>query len=380
MFLTEEQESIRQLARDFTQREVLPVSKVLESGDLDTLKTLWRKMAETGLTSLPFPEQYGGAAVDSLSYFLALEEIAKVSSALATSLSVHVSLGGLLILHNGNATQIEKYLPPIVAGGKIAAFGLTEAGAGSDAGAGTTRAERQGDDYVLNGSKIFITNALIGDIFIVTGRTGLATPGPKGLSAFIVERGTPGLTITKGDEKMGLLGSDWGELHFDNCRIPAENLLAEEGQGFKVFMKSLDIGRISIGAISLGVGEACLEASLEYAKQREQFGKPIADFQAIQFKLADMATQIECARALVYNAGRLKEAGCPFGTEASMAKLYASEMCNFAAREAVQIFGGYGYTKDFPVERYFRDARVMSLFEGTSQIQHIVIGRALLKA
>ncbi|WP_373532337.1 acyl-CoA dehydrogenase family protein [Vampirovibrio sp.] len=378
MFFTDEQTSIRDLARDFVARELKPVVKQLETGDLGILKDLWAKMAETGLTSLPFAEAYGGAAVDSLSYFLVLEEIAKVSAALATSLSVHVSLAGLPIQYYGTAEQKQHYLPDLVSGQKIGAFALTEPNAGSDAGAGLTTAVKDGQDYVLNGSKLFITNALIGHVFIATARTDDKTPGPKGLSAFIIERDTPGMTIAKGDEKMGLLGGDWGELHFDNCRISASQRLSEEGQGFKLFMKSLNIGRISIGAISLGLAEACLEASIQYAKERQQFNRPIANFQAIQFKLADMALKIEAARNLVYNAARLKEAGKDFALEASMAKLYASEMCNQCASEAVQIFGGYGYTKDFPVERYFRDARVMSLFEGTSEIQRTIIAKHLL--
>lgn len=378
MFFTDEQASIRDLARDFVARELKPVVKQLETGDLDLLKNLWVKMAETGLTSLPFAEAYGGAAVDSLSYFLVLEEIAKVSASLATSLSVHVSLAGLPIQYYGTAEQKQKYLPDLVSGQSIGAFALTEPNAGSDAGAGLTRAEKQGNDYILNGSKLFITNALIGHVFIATARTDAKTPGPKGLSAFIIERDTPGMTITKGDEKMGLLGGDWGELHFDNCRIASSQRLSEEGQGFKLFMRSLNIGRISIGAISLGLAEACLEASIQYAKERQQFNKPIAEFQSIQFKLADMALKIEAARNLVYNAARLKEAGKDFALEASMAKLYASEICNQCASEAVQIFGGYGYTKDFPVERYFRDARVMSLFEGTSEIQRTIIAKHLL--
>lgn len=377
-FLSEEQESIRALAQDFVNRELKPVVKQLETGDVSLLKRLWHAMAETGLTGLAFPEAYGGAAVDSLAYFLVLEEIAKVSAALATSLSVHVSLAGIPILNSGTPAQKEKYLSALVTGEKIGAFALTEPNAGSDAGAGLTKAEKDGDDYILNGTKLFITNALIGHVFIATARTQPDVPGPKGLSAFIIERDTPGLTIQKGDDKMGLLGGDWGELHFDNCRIPGSQRLGEEGQGFKLFMNSLNVGRISIGAISLGLAEACLRASLDYAKQRRQFNRPIADFQAIQFKLANMAVQIEAARNLVYNAARLKEAGKDFALAASMAKYYASEMCNTCASEAVQIFGGYGYTKDFPVERYFRDARVMTLFEGTSQIQQSIIAKHLL--
>lgn len=377
-FLTNEQKSIRDLARDFVAQELKPVSQSLETGNLDLLRQLWGKMAEIGLPSLPFPEDFGGAAVDSLSYFLVLEEIAKVSAALATSLSVHVSLCGLPILYEGTDAQKQAYLPGLVSGETIGAFALTEPNAGSDAGNGLTRAEKNDQGYLLNGSKIFISNALIGGVFIATARTHPEVEGPKGLSAFIIERDTPGMTITEGDEKMGLLGGDWGELYFDNCQLSHDQLLSKEGNGFKIFMNSLNIGRISIGAISLGIAEACLEAAVRYAKERKQFNKPIADFQAIQFKLADMALKIEAARNLVHHAARLKEAGKSFALEASMAKLFASEMCNQCASEAVQIFGGYGYTKDFPVERYFRDARVMSLFEGTSQIQRMVIARHIL--
>lgn len=376
--LTETQRSIQELARDFARGEVKPVVKTLETGDLDTLKSLWSKLADAGLTGLPFPEEYGGPALDTLSYMLAIEEIAKVSASLAVTLSVHTSVGALPILYSGSQEQKEKYLPDLVSGKKVAAFGLTEAGAGSDAGSGTNRADKNGEDYVMNGSKIFITNAQIADIFVVTGRTDNTRQDDKGLSAFIIERGTPGFQINKGDDKLGIIGSDWGELYFDNCPLPKSQLLGEEGKGFKIFMNCLDVGRISIGTISLGLAEACLEASVEYCKQRQQFNRPLADFQAIQFKIADMATKIEAARRLIYNAARLKDAGVNFSKEASMAKLYASEICNFCAKEAVQIFGGYGYTKDFPVERYFRDAKVMELVEGTSQIQRIVIARHIM--
>lgn len=375
--LSDEQESIRALAKEFVAKELKPVAKQLEQGDFELLKSLWNILGTMGLTGLPLPEEYGGSGTDSVSYFLVLEEIATVSAALATSLSVHVSLTGLPILQAGTAEQKAHYLPALASGEKIGAFALTEPNAGSDAGAGLTRATLENDSYVLNGSKIFITNALIADIFVATARTSAERPGASGLSAFLIDRDTPGLTITSGDKKMGLLGSDWGELHFDNCRIPASQCLAGEGDGFKLFMRSLNMGRIGIGAISTGLAQACLNESIKYSQEREQFNRPIADFQAIRFKLADMAMQIEAARHLVYNAARLKDAGMDFAKEAAMAKLYASEICNTCAREAVQIFGGYGYTKDFAVERYFRDARVMSLFEGTSQIQRTVIARHL---
>lgn len=378
-FLNETQRSIRDLAQEFATQQISPVVKKLEEGDIELLKTLWAKLGEAGLTGLTFPEEYGGPELDTLSYMLAIEEIAKVSASLATTLSVHTSVGGLPILYYGTAEQKAKYLPKLISGEHIAAFGLTEPGSGSDAGAGSNQAHKVDGGYQLNGTKIFITNAQIAQVFIITGRTNPEIQSDKGLSAFIVERDTPGFHIHPGDEKMGLKGSDWGELQFDQCRIGQEQLLGQEGEGFKIFMRCLDVGRISIAAISLGLAEACLDASVQYAKERAQFGKPIANLQAIQFKLANMATTIEAARHLVYNAARLKDAGKPFGQEASMAKLYASQVCNQCAKEAVQIFGGYGYTKDFPVERYFRDAKVMELVEGTSQIQRLVIARHLLR-
>ncbi len=376
--LTEEQRSIQAMAREFTEREITPVSKVLETGDLDTIKSLWAKLGESGLTGLAYPEEFGGSNVDALSYTLVLEEIAKVSAGLATSFSVHTTLTGVPIMKHGTAGQREKYLPDLISANKVGAFCLTEPNAGSDAGNNQCRADKDGEHYTLNGSKLFITNALSASVFIVTARTDQNTPGPKGMSAFIVDRETEGMSVTPGDMKMGLYGSDWGEVHFDNCTIHESQRLSEEGMGFKLFMSSLDTGRISIASVSLGLAEAAYEAARKYAKEREQFGKSISEFQAIQFKLADMATEIEAARQLVHSAARLRQAGKPFGKEASMAKLFASEMVNRVCAESVQIHGGYGYTKDFPVERYFRDARVMSLFEGTSEIQHIVISRNVL--
>ncbi len=377
--LSEEQRDIQMMVREFVQKEVLPVSKALEGGDLATLKQLWGRMAELGLTALPFAEADGGAGLNSYCYFLALSEIAKVSAALATALSVHVSLVGMPLVQEANDEQKQRYMAGIISGQTIGAFALTEANAGSDAGAGLCKAEKNADgDYVLNGTKLFITNALLADVFLVTARTSADEKGSKGLTAFIIDKDTPGFTIHKGDEKMGLTGSDWGELAFDDCVIPAANQFGKEGQGFKLFMNSLNIGRIGIAAVSLGIASACLEAALKYSNEREQFGNKLHSFQAIAFKLANMATEIEAAKLLIASAARLKDAGQNHVKEASMAKLYASELANRAANEAVQIHGGYGYTKDFPVERYFRDARVMTLFEGTSEIQHIVIAKQLL--
>lgn len=380
MFLTETQQDIQLMAREWVEKELMPVSERLEAGDINILRTLWAKMADAGFTALPFPEAYGGAGMDSLSYFLVLTEISKVSAALATALSVHVSLIGMPLLQYGSDEQKEKYLPDVVSGKKIGAFALTEANAGSDAGSGLCKArfDQEKGQYVLDGTKLFITNALLADVFMVTARTNFDEKGSKGLSAFIVERDTEGFQIHPGEEKMGLKGGDWGELQFDQSPVLETNRLGDEGKGFKVFMNSLNIGRIGIASVSLGIAEACLAASLKYADERQQFGKSLHQFQAIQWKLADMATEIEAAKSLIYSAARLKDAGQDYVKEASMAKLYASELANRCANHAVQIHGGYGYTTDFPVERYFRDARVMTLFEGTSEVQHIVIGKSLV--
>ncbi len=377
VFLSDEQKSIQQMVRDFAETEIRPAVQDIEQ-DRQALWSIWEKMAALGLTGLQFPEEYGGAATDSVSYLLAIEELAKVSASVAVTLSVHTTVGILPIYEWGTEAQKQKYLPPLISGQKMAAFGLTEPNAGSDAGRGLTRADAVNGHYVLNGSKIFITNSHLADIFVMTARTERDLPDHKGLSAFIVEKGVNGFVVEEGDGKLGIQGSDWGTLVLEDVEVPADNLLGTRQQGFKIFMNSLDAGRISIGAMSLGIAEACLADSLKYAGERRQFGKPLSDFQAIQFKLADMAVEIEAARHLVYHAAQLKDAGKPFSKEASMAKLWASEACMRAADQAVQIHGGYGYTKDFPVERYFRDAKCTELVEGTSQIQRLVIARHLL--
>jgi alkylation response protein AidB-like acyl-CoA dehydrogenase len=375
---SEDQLAFSQLAQDFAHTEVLPCTALLELGDLPTIQLLWDKLSEAGFTGLTVPEAYGGADVDAASLLLVLQALAQVSAGLATSLSVHTGLGSMPILWGGSPALKDEILPRVASGQCIVAFGLTEPNAGSDAGAGAMRADRDGDHYVMNGGKVFITNAHCAGGFVVTARTNVSDAGPKGLSAFWVPANTPGLTIAKADEKSGQLGSEWGNLFFEGCRIPALYRLGDEGEGFKLFMRGLDSGRLSIAAISLGLAEACLSASVAYTQQREQFGRRISQFQAIQFKLADMATDIEAARHLVYTGAKLKQVGVPYTREAAMAKLYASELANRCANQAVQILGGYGYTKDFPVERYFRDARVLTLYEGTSEVQRLVIGRTLL--
>jgi alkylation response protein AidB-like acyl-CoA dehydrogenase len=340
-------------------------------------------MAEMGLLGLVIPEAYGGSGADYLSYCLVIEQLARVCASTALGLAAHTSLVCLPITSFGSEAQKKAYLPRLASGEALGAYGLTEPNAGSDAGGTQTTAIKDGDHYVLNGTKIFITNANVAQIFVATARTSQAESDAKstrGISAFIFERDTPGFSLGGKDEKLGMRGSDWGTLQFDRARIPAANLLGEEGQGFKYFMQTLDSGRISIGALALGIAQGAYEASLKYAKERQQFGKPIAEFQAIQFLLADMATEITAARHLVYHAARLRMSGVSFGTQASMAKLFASEVAMRAATNAVQIHGGYGYTKDFPVERYFRDAKLCEIGEGTSEIQRMVIARSVLKA
>jgi alkylation response protein AidB-like acyl-CoA dehydrogenase len=337
----------------------------------------FRQMADLGLLGIPVPEQYGGAGLDYLSYALTVEEIARVCGSTALSLAAHTSLVCLPLSLFGSEAQKQKYLTRVASGEVLGAYGLTEPNAGSDSGGTETRAERQGDAWILNGSKIFITNANYAQVYIATAMTTKGV-GTKGISAFVFDRDTPGFSLGPKDEKLGMRGSDWGTLIFEDARIPEENLVGEAGQGFRYFMQTLDSGRISIGALGVGIAQGALDKALKYAKERRQFGKAIADFQAIQFMLADMAMEIEAARHLVYHAARLKEAGLPFSKEASLAKLFASEVASRVTNKAIQIHGGYGYTKDFPVERYWRDAKLCEIGEGTSEIQRMVIARHLL--
>ncbi|MEB3245808.1 MAG: acyl-CoA dehydrogenase [Vampirovibrionales bacterium] len=379
--LSEAQKMIQDMVADYAAGPVAERAKSIDAEQRFPTET-FAEMADMGLLGLVIPEQYGGGGADYLSYCLAIEALARVCASTALGLAAHTSLVCLPITLFGNEAQKQAYLPRLASGEAIGAYGLTEPNAGSDAGGTQTVASRDGDHYVLNGSKIFITNANVAQIYVATARTSQAESDLKttrGISAFVFERDTPGFSLGSKDEKLGMRGSDWGTLNFDNARIPAQNLLGDEGQGFKYFMQTLDSGRISIGALALGIAQACLDASLKYSKERQQFGKPIAEFQAIQFMLADMATEIAAARHLVYHAARLRMAGAAFGQAASMAKLYASEAAMRAATNAVQIHGGYGYTKDFPVERYFRDAKLCEIGEGTSEIQRMVIARGLLK-
>mgnify|MGYP006351829997 FL=1 len=372
---TEEQQMIRDMVRDFAKTEIEPFIERMEEGQFP--REILKKMGELGLMGTTAPESLGGSEMDFTSYIIAINELSKVSAVIGVILSVHTSVGTNPILYFGNEAQKQKYVPKLASGGYLGAFCLTEPNAGSDAGALKTRAVKDGDNYVINGSKVFITNGGEAEVYIVFASTDLEK-GSRGISAFIVEKDTPGLIIGKDEHKMGLHGSRTVQLTFENMVVPAANLLGVEGEGFKIAMANLDVGRIGIAAQALGTAEAALEAATNYAKERIQFGKPIAANQGVGFKLADMATAVEAARLLVYRAADLRSKGLPCGKEASMAKLFASKTAMDVAIDAVQIFGGYGYTKDYPVERYFRDAKVMEIYEGTSEIQRLVIGKHLM--
>ncbi|WP_456277413.1 acyl-CoA dehydrogenase [Bacillus sp. AK128] len=372
---TEEQEMMRKMVQDFADGEVSPFVPRMEAGEFP--RPVLKKMGELGLMGIPVPEKYGGAEMDFVSYIIAIHEISKVSATLGVILSVHTSVGTNPILYFGTEEQKQKYIPKLASGEYLGAFALTEPSSGSDAASLRTRAIKEGDSYILNGSKMFITNGGEADTYIVFARTNPEIAGSKGISAFIVEKDTPGLIIGKDEHKMGLHGSRTVELIFENARVPQENLLGNEGEGFKVAMANLDVGRIGIAAQALGIAEAALEHSVEYAKQRHQFGKPIIDQQGIGFKLADMATSVEAAKLLIYRAAELRMKGQSCTVESSMAKLFASKAAVDVTTEAIQVFGGYGYTKEYPVERFFRDAKICEIYEGTSEIQRIVIGKNL---
>jgi len=372
--LNDEQQMIRKMVREFAEKELAPHAAEVDAQGQFPWDAI-HKMGELGLLGLNVPEAYGGAGADMVSYALAIEEIARACGSTALTVAAHALCTTPLALF-GSEEQKRKYLVPL-AQGKLGAFGLTEPGAGSDAAAAKTTAVRDGDWWVLNGSKIFITNGGLADVLIIVAVTD-KSKGTRGISAFIVEKGTPGFTPGREEEKMGLRGSLTSQLFLENCRVPAANLLGNEGDGFKYALATLDSGRIGIGAMSVGLAQAALEASLRYAKERVQFGQPIANFQAIQWMLADMGTQIEAARLLVYRAAALKDKGQRFTKEAAMAKLFASEMAERACHKAIQIHGGYGYVREYAVERFYRDVRLCEIGEGTSEVQRLVIARQLL--
>lgn len=366
---------MQKMVRDFVQEEVVPQAVITDETHEFPLKTI-RKMGELGLMGIPLPEEYGGAGADFLSYILAIEEIAKGCASTAVILAVHTSVGSFPILYFGTDEQKKKYLPKLASGQFIGAFALTEANAGSDASSLQTTAVRQGDHYILNGTKRFITNAGYAEVYLVMASTD-RSKGSHGVTSFLVDKDTPGFKIGKKEEKMGLNGSATCELIFEDAMVPAENILGGEGQGFKVAMSLLDGGRIGIGAQALGIAEAAFEAALAYSQERVQFKQPIGNFQGIQFMLADMATQIEAAKLLVYQAASKRMAGLPYAKEASMAKMFASDTAVKVTADAVQIFGGYGYCKEYKVERYMRDAKITQIYEGTNQIQRVVVAKHL---
>ncbi|MBC5640005.1 MULTISPECIES: acyl-CoA dehydrogenase [Clostridia] len=375
--LTKEQELVRQMVRDFAVNEVKPIAAEIDVTERFPMENV-KKMGELGMMGIPFPTEFGGAGGDVLSYILAVEELSKVCATTGVILSAHTSLCASLINENGTPAQKEKYLRDLCTGNKIGAFGLTEPGAGTDAAGQQTTAVLDGDNYILNGSKIFITNGGVADTFIIFAMTD-KSKGTKGISAFIVEKGFQGFSIGKKEDKLGIRASSTTELIFENCIVPKENLIGREGKGFGIAMKTLDGGRIGIAAQALGIAEGALEEAIKYMKERKQFGRPISAFQGLQWMVAEMSTKIEAARFLVYKAAWLKENKQPYSVDAARAKLYAAEVAMDVTTKAVQLFGGYGYTKEYPIERMMRDAKITEIYEGTSEVQKMVISGSLLK-
>lgn len=374
--LSKEQEMIQKMVRVFAEEVIRPRAIEIDA-NAEFPVDIFNQLGELGLLGLPFPDSYGGAGADTVSYALAVEEIGRVCGSTGLSYAAAVSLGASPFYYFGTEQQKETYLRPLAEGQWLASFGLTEPNAGSDAGGTKTIAITDGDDYVINGEKCFITNASFAKVLIVTAVTGKDEQGKNMISSIIVPADTEGVTITSNYEKLGVRGSDTAQIVLDNVRVPRENVLGEEHKGFKQFLQTLDGGRISIAALGLGIAQASLEKALAYAKERKQFGKSISDFQAIQFKLADMSMEVELARNMVHKAAWLKDQGKPFGKEAAYAKLFATETAFRAANQAIQIHGGYGYMREYEVERYLRDAKLLEIGEGTSEIQRLVIARAL---
>jgi alkylation response protein AidB-like acyl-CoA dehydrogenase len=377
--LTDEHKLMRQMVREFAEAEIAPGVAERDEEERFDRELMYDKLGELGLTGIVFPEEYGGAGADYISYAIAVEELSRVCASTGVTLSAHLSLGANPLFLFGTEEQKLKYLVPLADGSKLGAFGLTENSAGSDAGGTRTTAVRDGEHWVLNGSKTFITNGGDAEIYVVFARSDKDAQKHHGISAFIVEKGAPGFNFGKKEKKMGIRSSPTMELVFENCRIPAANLLGEEGAGFKVAMKTLDGGRIGIAAQALGIAQGAFEAALNYAKERKQFNQAISSFQAIQFKLADMATEIEAARLLVYQSAYRASAGLSYGQQSAMAKMYASDVAMRVTTEAVQVFGGYGYTREYPVERMMRDAKITQIYEGTNEVQRIVISAALIR-
>jgi butyryl-CoA dehydrogenase len=375
--LSEEHEMIRKMVRDFARNEVAPTAAERDENERFD-REIFDQMAELGLTGIPWPEEYGGIGSDYLAYCIAVEELSRVCASTGVTLSAHTSLAGWPIFKFGTEEQKQKYLRPMAEGKKIGGYGLTEPGSGSDSGAMKTTARLDGDHYLLNGSKIFITNGGVADIYVVFALTD-PEKKQKGISAFIIESDFPGFSVGKKEKKLGIRSSPTTEIIFQDLKVPVANRLGAEGDGFKIAMMTLDGGRNGIAAQAVGIAQGALDAAVDYARERHQFGKPIAANQGISFKLADMATSVEAARLLTYQAAWLESNGKPYGKESAMSKLFAGDAAMKVTTEAVQIFGGYGYTKDYPVERFMRDAKITQIYEGTQEIQRLVISRMLTK-
>ncbi|WP_340001964.1 acyl-CoA dehydrogenase family protein [Oceanobacillus sp. FSL K6-0127] len=374
--LTKEQAIIKKMVRDFAEEVIRPRAVEIDT-KAEFPSDIFDQMGELGLLGIPFPDEYGGSGGDTVSYALAVEEIGRVCGSTGLSYAAAVSLGASPLYYFGTDEQKETYLKPLASGKALGSFGLTEPNAGSDAGGTKTTAIIDGEDYIINGEKCFITNASFAKIIIVTAVTGKNEQGKSMISSIIVPADTKGVTITSNYDKMGVRGSDTAEIVLENVRVPRTNVLGEEHKGFNQFLYTLDGGRISIAALGLGIAQASLDKALAYAKDRKQFGNSISKFQAIQFKLADMAMEVELARNMVHKAAWLKDQGKPFGKEAAYAKLFASETAFRSANQAIQIHGGYGYMREYEVERYLRDAKLLEIGEGTSEVQRLVIAREL---
>ena len=374
--LTKEQEFVRKIVREFAVTEVEPLAADIDKEHRFPVETV-EKMAKYGLLGVPFPTEYGGAGADHISYAITVEELSRVCASTGVICSAHTSLCCWPIFNWGNEEQKKKYLPDLLSGKKLGAFGLTEPNAGTDASGQQTRAEDMGDYWLLNGAKVFITNGGYAETFVVMAMTD-KTKGNHGISAFIVEKGDEGFSIGKTEDKMGICASSTTELIFQNCKIPKDRLLADVGQGFKVAMSTLDGGRIGIASQALGIAQGALDVTVEYMKARKQFGKKLSQMQALQFTVAELATQIEAARLLVYRAADMKDKHLAYGPAAAMAKLFAAETAMHVTTKCVQLHGGYGYTKDYPVERMMRDAKITEIYEGTSEVQKMVIAASIL--
>ena len=375
--LTEEQEMIRDTVRRFANEVVAPGAAAADEHKQLNMDA-WKGMCELGLPGLPFSEEVGGVGMDNLCYNIAVEELSRVCASTGLTLAAHVSLGTWPIYAFGSEALKERYLPGLCSGEFMGAYGLTEPGAGSDSAGTQTSAILDGDHYIINGAKCFITNGSHAKSFVITVQTDKAL-GAKGIMAMVIDRDQAGFKIEPGEEKLGMRGSDWVNLVFEDCRVPTDAVLGPEGEGFATFMKTLEGGRISIASLSLGIAQGALDQAVAYGKEREQFGVPLVKHQAVAFKLADMETEITAARHLVYHAARLKDADRPYGSAAAVAKYFASEVAMRCTYEAIQIFGGNGYSREYPVERMYRDAKLCTIGEGTSEVQQIIISRDLLK-